>query len=65
MTKISKTSVLIAEHKKKCVNAIIEYNKKYDTYVCVTCNEYIEGICSDPDCEFCSNRPDKFFVHQE
>lgn len=39
-------------HKKK-------YSEKYDSYYCDNCDEWAEGTCSDPGCEFCSDRPDK------
>jgi hypothetical protein len=34
-----------------------EYSEKYDAYYCVSCNEWLEDICTDRDCEFCKIRP--------
>ena len=33
------------------------YSKTYDSYYCESCNEWLEDICTDRDCEFCKNRP--------
>jgi hypothetical protein len=33
------------------------YNSKYDASYCSDCNVWIESMCSDQDCEFCSRRP--------
>ena len=30
---------------------------KYDAWACINCNEWLEPVCSDPNCYFCSNRP--------
>lgn len=35
------------------------YSQKYDSYFCADCDRWVEGRCSDPDCEFCKNRPEK------
>lgn len=35
------------------------YSKRWDAYYCETCDVWIEGACSDPQCEFCSGRPKK------
>lgn len=37
----------------------IQYSNKYDAYYCELCNEWSEKKCEDPECEFCSTRPDK------
>ena len=31
---------------------------KYDAVCCISCNEWLEEACSDPDCPFCSSRPE-------
>lgn len=36
-----------------------KYSEKYDCYYCKECNKWLEGQCSDKECEFCSKRPDK------
>jgi hypothetical protein len=28
-----------------------------DAYFCPVCNQWLEGKCGDPDCEFCAGRP--------
>jgi len=35
------------------------YCEKYDVYFCLVCDLWLEGKCKDPDCEFCTARPDK------
>jgi hypothetical protein len=37
----------------------IEYNEDYDAYYCPNCNKWLEDECGDPECEFCSGRPEK------
>lgn len=39
------------------------YNEKYDAYYYVSTGEWVEPKCSDPDCEFCKNRPEKNTGH--
>lgn len=36
-----------------------QYDKQYDAYYCELCNEWLENLCGDPNCEFCQNRPKK------
>ena len=36
-----------------------EYNEEFDCYYCVECNEWLENKCSNPQCDYCSNRPEK------
>lgn len=31
----------------------------YDAYYCDKCDIWLEPKCSNPECEFCSTRPDK------
>lgn len=41
----------------KCGSTAI-YAEKYDSYLCPKCNQWLEeGVCTDPTCEFCPNRP--------
>lgn len=35
------------------------YFDDYDSYFCPNCNVWLESQCSDPTCEFCSERPNK------
>lgn len=41
----------------KCGQKAIYQIYKYDALCCVSCNEWLEKACSDPDCPFCSRRP--------
>jgi hypothetical protein len=34
-------------------------NEKHDAYFCDPCDEWKEKGCSDPDCEFCVDRPER------
>jgi hypothetical protein len=36
-----------------------KYSDQYDAYYCLSCNEWLESKCDDPDCEYCPTRPDK------
>ena len=36
-----------------------QYNEKYDAYYDADSDEWLEGACSDPDCEFCPGRPER------
>lgn len=35
------------------------YDCGHDAIFCMTCDLWLEPKCSDPDCEFCANRPEK------
>lgn len=35
------------------------YSEKYDSFYCPKCGKWLEGKCSDPNCEFCAVRPEK------
>jgi hypothetical protein len=35
----------------------IQYSADYDAHYDELSGEWVEGICTDPDCEFCRNRP--------
>lgn len=38
----------------------LAYSTVYDAEYCVTCNEWLEPLCTEPDdCDYCSGRPDK------
>jgi hypothetical protein len=43
------------EELKEC----IAYNEKYDSYYNSKTNEWLEQTCSDAECEYCKDRPDK------
>lgn len=34
------------------------YFEKYDALCCPNCNIWTEGVCSDPNCFYCNNRPE-------
>ena len=42
---------------KNCGNEKPEYSIEFDAYYCKSCNEWLEKVCSDPDCDYCKNRP--------
>ena len=31
----------------------------YDSYYCESCNEWLENSCTDSNCKFCKQRPEK------
>ncbi|KLU62307.1 hypothetical protein CEB3_c13510 [Peptococcaceae bacterium CEB3] len=35
------------------------YSGKHDAHYCKACDTWLEVNCHDPECEFCSNRPEK------
>lgn len=40
----------------KC-RTLKSYAEDFDSWYCQTCNEWLEDICNNSDCEFCKNRP--------
>lgn len=42
----------------KCGQKTIYCIYRYDAECCISCNEWICEKCSDPDCPFCSIRPE-------
>ncbi len=43
---------------RKCGKKAILQIEKYDSWCCITCNEWLDDVCGDPDCPFCSKRPE-------
>lgn len=37
----------------------LAYNEEYDSEFCMTCDEWREYSCSDPNCEYCLARPER------
>lgn len=37
----------------------IAYSAEYDAYYNSKTNEWIDYRCHDPNCEYCTNRPDR------
>jgi hypothetical protein len=35
------------------------YYEDFDAYFCSKCNYWTESKCSDPDCNYCPQRPEK------
>lgn len=35
------------------------YNERFDAYYETDTNEWLESKCDDPECDYCSGRPDK------
>jgi len=44
---------------EKCDHEMQKRSEKYDAYYCPDCDVWLENKCKDPDCEFCSRRPEK------
>ena len=51
-TKPLSCSCCVAINKKK-------YSEKYDAYFNVKANKWLEEKCSDTECEYCKDRPDR------
>lgn len=49
---------LLEEPCPKCgkMEQILIY--RHDAVACISCNEWFSSTCNDPDCQFCSGRPD-------
>ena len=43
----------------KCHNHSVYYHRTYDAFFCASCNEWHDGICKDPSCDYCPTRPAK------
>lgn len=41
----------------KCGQESILHFYKYDAWCCISCNEWLENICDDPNCPLCYGRP--------
>ncbi|MBR0483453.1 MAG: hypothetical protein IJJ69_01570 [Oscillospiraceae bacterium] len=41
-----------------CGNHPIFLINLYDAKGCLSCNQWLENACSDPECPFCANRPE-------
>jgi len=51
--------VEVRNHRPYCtLHELSYYFEKYDSYFCPKCNRWLDEQCSDPNCEFCVNRPD-------
>ena len=46
----------LPNHCKICLDPL-DYNDEHDSIFCPSCDEWREGACSDPDCEYCLARP--------
>jgi len=46
----------IATYCKSCSTQAIFY-ERYDAHFCVKCLTWVERCCGEPDCDFCSSRP--------
>lgn len=42
----------------KICNSLLLFVFSHDALCCPNCNEWIDQKCEDPDCVFCSTRPD-------
>ena len=61
MPKTKTTDEGYTSHHSHCAicHEQIIYSEQYDAYYCYGCNVWLEGKCSDPECYFCPNRPEK------
>lgn len=48
----------IYDEKHDCGTNIVYY-EKYDSEFCPKCNIWIANLCSDKNCVYCKNRPEK------
>ena len=37
----------------------------YDSMLCFLCHSWLEASCSDPDCQYCDDRPERPIVGKE
>jgi hypothetical protein len=54
------------DEKRCCSNCKFNlvYYEDFDAYFCPNCNYWTESKCSDADCEYCPNRPEKPLPHK-
>lgn len=50
------------KNKPKLDYSLYEYSMEYDSYYEPDTGKWVEDKCSDPECEFCANRPAKAIV---
>ncbi|WP_186669436.1 hypothetical protein [Sporosarcina sp. BP05] len=48
----------LPNHCKICLDQL-DYNDEHDSVFCQSCDEWREGSCGDPTCEYCLARPAK------
>lgn len=53
--KINENGRLVCE----VCDTILFRNDKHDAYYCPKCDEWAEGNCGEPNCEYCVGRPNK------
>lgn len=53
------TCTLVFHTKCKKCGTTNCYNEKYDAYFCSKCNKWLESVCRDPNCDYCTERPKK------
>ena len=46
------------KHCPTCGKKVV-LNETFDAYVCYSCNKWLEDTCTDPECEFCRDCPDR------
>jgi hypothetical protein len=39
-------------------NFSLVFYEDFDAHFCPNCNTWTESKCNDPDCDYCSNRPE-------
>ena len=43
----------------------MKYSEQWDAYYDEARNEWTESKCSDPTCEYCAGRPERFTINPE
>mgnify|MGYP006865367312 CR=1 FL=1 len=52
------------EYCPKCFEEL-SYIEQFDAECCMECDEWRESACSDPNCGYCSGRPEKPSMYNE
>lgn len=64
-----KQAARMVQREGKCpfCGSRIKYSDNYDAKYCHFCDVWLESVCSDPNCEFCSQRPmrPQIAIHRE
>ncbi|MDE5584667.1 MAG: toxin-antitoxin system protein [Ruminococcus sp.] len=58
--KISRYGTYLSSKCSRCGNNLFLFDR-FDAECCIMCDIWTETKCGDPECEFCSKRPDTPF----
>ena len=56
---MSRINLVLGSTKCEKCESLVDYNEENDAFYCSQCNEWLEGQCNDPTCEFCNKRSEK------